>query len=387
MPLPTIFANLTAATGAELDNNFAALGALTLIPCNVLGSANALVLTPLTTTPTQSSYANYVSFLAIAASTNTGAATANVAALGAKNIYKDLFAGPTLLTGGEIAANTMVILTYDSTLNSGAGGFHLQSQVVAFSATPVVGSSARLVGTPFTGGSYKTATWTASELVAETALGGSSVKGVSVSTAFVGTVTGAGGMDTGTIPSSSQLAVYAIYNPTLNTWAALGQSIGAAAQASLTYTGSNLPSGYIYSTLMFVGQTDGSGNMQFFGQRGNKVYTTQTNVVATVAATANVYATVSLSAIVPYSATGVWGTVGGTSVGVNTAVAVAASLSGTAGLSTQYFAASAVSSSVVDGFAAAGQFTDLPMLVPQTLYWKSSNTTQTNVIQIDGYSF
>lgn len=127
MALPVTFAGLTAAQMAQLDQNFAALGALTAIPCVVSGT-NVLTLTQTANTPTIPGYVNYQGFLGAAAGTNTGGVTANVGGLGARNVYKDTAAGPAVLTGGEIFIHNLVILIYDSALNSGAGGFHLQAR-------------------------------------------------------------------------------------------------------------------------------------------------------------------------------------------------------------------------------------------------------------------
>lgn len=55
--------------------------------------------------------------------TNTGAFTLNPSGAGAITVYKDTASGPTALTGGEIAANNIVQVVYDSSL----GGFHLIS--------------------------------------------------------------------------------------------------------------------------------------------------------------------------------------------------------------------------------------------------------------------
>jgi hypothetical protein len=124
MPLPTIFGVLVAATGGELDGNFAALGALTTIPCTAAGS-NAITLTPASNTPTVSAYAQLQGYSGIAASSNTGATTAAVGSLPSLGVYKDGLSGPVALTGGEIVAGNFFVLTYDAALNAGAGGFHL----------------------------------------------------------------------------------------------------------------------------------------------------------------------------------------------------------------------------------------------------------------------
>lgn len=124
MALPVLFAALSQATGADLDEDFAALGALTPIPCTVTGT-NALTLSPLANTPTVTSYSNYMSFTAVAVASNTGAVQAQVGALPLLNVYKDSPTGPVPLTGNEIVTNNVFTLTYDSALNSGVGGFHL----------------------------------------------------------------------------------------------------------------------------------------------------------------------------------------------------------------------------------------------------------------------
>lgn len=125
MALPYSFGNLTAATGWELDTNFNAVGIIGTIPCTISGT-NTLTLTPLANNPTISSYANYTRFSGTIANTNSGAVTANVSGTGALNVYKDTTSGPTALSGSELVAHNTAIFIYDSALNSGAGGFHIQ---------------------------------------------------------------------------------------------------------------------------------------------------------------------------------------------------------------------------------------------------------------------
>ncbi|HFT8927526.1 TPA: carbohydrate kinase, partial [Escherichia coli] len=66
-----------------------------------------------------------------------------------------------------------------------------------------------------------TATWTADELVVETAIGGTQYRLNNLSLSINLATTGAGGMDTGAAPASGFVAIYAIYNPTTKTTAAL----------------------------------------------------------------------------------------------------------------------------------------------------------------------
>ena len=109
MPLPTLFAALTNATGAELDADFAALGALTTITCTIAGS-NTLTLVPGTLTPTVAAYSQGQAYSGIVAATNTGAATAQIGTLPALAIYKDTQSGPVALTGNEMVAGNFVAL-------------------------------------------------------------------------------------------------------------------------------------------------------------------------------------------------------------------------------------------------------------------------------------
>lgn len=127
MALPTTFAAATQATGAQLDNNFNAVGKLGTIPCGVSGT-NSLTLTPTAgIAPTISAYANYLQFSGVVATTNSAAVTAQIGSLAVLNVYKDSPSGPVVCTGGELIAGCMFTLRYDSTLNASAGGFHLTS--------------------------------------------------------------------------------------------------------------------------------------------------------------------------------------------------------------------------------------------------------------------
>ena len=125
MALPYSFTSNTSPTGAQLDDDLAALGALTIIACAISGT-NTLALAPNANTPTVSAYANYMTFVGRAANANsTGGVTANVGAVGALNVYKDSAAGPAVLTGGEIQPFNLIVLIYDTALDGGSGGFHL----------------------------------------------------------------------------------------------------------------------------------------------------------------------------------------------------------------------------------------------------------------------
>jgi hypothetical protein len=156
MALPFLFANVTTLVTSQLDANYSALGALTPIPCTASGS-NAITLTPLANTPTVSAYANYMTFRAVAVLNNTTTATAAVAGLAALPIYKDTGgSGPVALTGSEIVANCEFAIIYDSALNSGNGGFHLDTITLGSSTLSNVVSAAASIGWPAIGATTST---------------------------------------------------------------------------------------------------------------------------------------------------------------------------------------------------------------------------------------
>lgn len=140
MALPNSFSNNTAPTGPELDDNFSAVGALTVIPCVVAGT-NAITMTAAASTPTINAYANYLRISGVAATTNTGATTARLGGLAALNVYRDTPGGPVLLSGGEIVIGCAFTLVYDSALNTGTGGWHLISTANALPYTGTVTNS------------------------------------------------------------------------------------------------------------------------------------------------------------------------------------------------------------------------------------------------------
>lgn len=123
----TTFGALTGPTLPELDTNLLTLAQASSLPCVVSGAANALILTPVAGMPPVAALLNYMSFTAIAASTNSGATTVQIGAIPALNAYKDTPAGPVAMVGTEIVQNCAYSFVYDSTLNASAGGFHVNA--------------------------------------------------------------------------------------------------------------------------------------------------------------------------------------------------------------------------------------------------------------------
>jgi hypothetical protein len=121
MTIVTRLAKGAPLTFAEMDGNFTTIAGLINAGFNYAldsGSLNTLVLT-LATPP--ASYIDGMNFSAKVANTNTGAATLNINGLGAKNIYDG--AG-NLVTAGVLVAGQIYTFVYNSSLNSGLGGFN-----------------------------------------------------------------------------------------------------------------------------------------------------------------------------------------------------------------------------------------------------------------------
>lgn len=97
------------------------------------GSAGAYVYTPSNISyPT--AYVDGDVYAAKLNFTSVGSDTFNVNGLGAKGIYKASASGSTAIAAADLYSGQVVLLGYDSALNSGAGGFH----VMAAYAAPVV---------------------------------------------------------------------------------------------------------------------------------------------------------------------------------------------------------------------------------------------------------
>jgi hypothetical protein len=244
----------------------------------------------------------------------------------------------------------------------------------------VVGLMRGVTGTA--AGGTKTASWTAKELVAETALGGTAYKGAALTLAFNGATTGAGGMDTGSVPTSGDLYVYAIYNPTTNTWATLG-TITADAFTN-TYQGVNPVSGYTASLLLWVGKTDSTPNIVGFNQRDRQIFIPKTNALNLSSGTATTVTAISLSGIVPADALSVGGVAGDN----NSAAACNFLITADTALNTGTVVINAIGQTTTfAGFNDGAMPFTMPLLTAQTIYYQSVGSAQAARIDISSYTF
>ncbi|MCT9017165.1 hypothetical protein N6G05_26800 [Cupriavidus gilardii] len=132
----------------------------------------------------------------------------------------------------------------------------------------VVGSARNarmIVSTP-----SATATFTADEVVVESALGGLTYRLPNFSKTINLATTGAGGMDSGQAPASGFVAIYAIYNPSTGATALLANDATSAAQPEV-YSGTAMPSGYTASALVSIAPTTSGRLLAPMVQRGRVV--------------------------------------------------------------------------------------------------------------------
>lgn len=222
-----------------------------------------------------------------------------------------------------------------------------------------------------------TATVTADEIIVESSLGGSQYRIWSFSKTINLATTGAGGMDTGTVPANGFVGIYAIYNPTTNTSALL--AVNASSQIGEVYGGSNMPSGYTASALLTVVPT-ASSQFKTLTVSGRKVYT-GASVVLSTSSTSSA-SQVNISGVAPLNTKEIEGIISLGSSGSGTMSVSLTTTSGPYGLR-QY------GGYVPAGNSASSSFVNLPVSQPGVIYFSSANSTSgtpSYLVYCSGYS-
>ncbi|WP_334046125.1 hypothetical protein [Burkholderia cepacia] len=226
------------------------------------------------------------------------------------------------------------------------------------------------------------ATFTADEVVVETALGGVAYKLDNFNQTINLATTGAGGTDTGSAPVSGFVALYAIYNPTTKARALLARNATSAVQPNV-YGGGNMPAGYTASALVSVWQTT-SGGLLNVGSQFDRVISTPGFTVLSTTTQAGSYTSFSISGGVPpnaKTARGYQSITGNTaSAGLSSSIAGSASGIGAAGQAATMPTNSA---------SVTTPFPHIPLVTPQTLYYlaAASSGTLTFVVGVYEYTF
>lgn len=224
------------------------------------------------------------------------------------------------------------------------------------------------------------ATFTADEIIVESALGGSTYKLANFSKAINLATTGAGGMDTGSAPTSGYVALYAIYNPATGASALLGKNATSGVQPSV-YSGSNMPAGYTASALVSVWPTNASGQFVAGFQEGRSVGIAVATALNTSTQQAS-YTALSIAGIVPPNAIAVVGTMtAGSSITSTLVISVASNTVGS-GVRTASFGTTGAQSYTVP-------YPRVALSAAQTIYYVATSTAGTPafLINISGYEF
>jgi hypothetical protein len=317
------------------------------------------------TSPVTTSYVAGQTYRFISAGANTtSTVTLNLNSLGAKAVTQ---LGASALQPGAIQSGAVVTVIYDGT----------QFQAIGINnGTGVVGNARNAKMLVTTAGN--TGTFTATEVVVETVLGGVAYRLPNYSQAINLGTTGAGGMDTGLAPVSGYVALYAIYNGTTGTASILAQTVSGVMPE--VYGGANMPSGYTASALLSIWPTNASRQFVIGLQNDRKFDFSLTTALSSSTAQGAV-TTLGVSSIVPANARTVSGQLSGF---VNTAAA---------SFAINLFIASVGAGNVTmsanpaaTGAACQSQFT-IDLSTAQTLFYTSSISggTYTYVISIMSY--
>lgn len=219
-----------------------------------------------------------------------------------------------------------------------------------------------------------TITCTADQLVLAPALGSATTILSNYSQNFSGTTIGAGGMDTGSVPASGWLCLYAISGPA-------GTSIlgtNCTMSSGTIYSGSHLPAGYNSSVLLAPLPTTGSSTIAAVYVRGR--HADEANLTAlNTTSPAGSPTSLGISCCAPPNALEVSGTLSAfTSTSNQTALLV--------GATSALLGLKELAPSSANAFAIDAPF-DVDITIPQTIFYETQPYTGTYEIFISGYKW
>lgn len=220
-----------------------------------------------------------------------------------------------------------------------------------------------------------TATFTADEVIVETALGGPTTKLASYSQVVNLATTGAGAMDTGAAPVSGYVALYAIYGISGTSILAMNAT---SAVAPSVYAGGHMPAGYTQSALIGVWPTNSSGQFMAGNQRDRTLNFANVQVLNSTSATSLI--SLSIAAAVPKNAVSCGGYLNASTASPTNLNLSVASDANSTGLQI---------TAISQATASACAFLGLIMATAQTIYYSgtiTSGTPQFNIF-VSSYSF
>jgi hypothetical protein len=278
-----------------------------------------------------------------------------------------------------VSANTLVVNAGEQvTLTVTSGGWYVSSYSQAPVGAPVGSMRNAKIYIPT---ASATATYTADEVVVETALGGQTYRLFSANDSInlASATKGIGAMDTGSAPVGGYVALYKMFNPvTLAT--GLMAVNATSAKAPEVYGGASLPAGYTASALVSVLPTNASGQFSSCFMLDRTVGIASINLVITSTAP-SAYTLLSIATAAPINAKSITLNMNATSTTVGSLISmvVAADANGL-GLVLSGFTVSSAS-------LGTSSFASVSVLTAQTLYWKATNSTGTPSLNLSTASY
>ncbi|MCO1382563.1 hypothetical protein [Burkholderia multivorans] len=212
-----------------------------------------------------------------------------------------------------VLAQFIVDLTGQDAIDDGTTATLLANLKAAAGASSVGVVGSMRNGRMSVAAASSTATFTADEIIVESALGGLTYRLANFNESINLATTGAGGMDTGTAPASGYVALYAIYSPVKaaqhasdpitypDDGRALLATNATSAIAPNVYAGANMPSGYTASALVSVWPTNASGQFVAAFQRDRQIAWLGTTVLSTTSQVSTP-TSLNVSAAIPLNA-------------------------------------------------------------------------------------
>lgn len=299
------------------------------------GAADAYVVT---LSPALDEYITGMPITFKAANANTGASTIDVNELGAKTIKKN---GSEDLAVGDILAGQIVTIVYDGT----------NFQLMAAPRVLALRDAARgLVVKNNTSNPNYQVDISADEIILQDAAG-NPMRVLNLSMTADITVSGAGGLDTG--------------SEAVSTWYHLWVIAKADGTKSVIFstsaTAPTMPTGYTYKAYLGAVYNNDSGNFIKFHQTGNRVIIAQTTALS--GGTAVNWTEISLVTIVPSTAKEIAGILSTTGTATrNPAMQVAPNTGDTYGWGRRVLACTVANIQITGNF-------EMKLITPQTMYY------------------
>jgi hypothetical protein len=254
-------------------------------------------------------------------------------------------------------------------------------QAVVSPPAPVVASIRN--GRMYVSAAGTSGTFTADEVVVETALGGIAARLANYSGSLSLGATGAGGMDTGGAPAGGYINIYAIAGPA--GVSILAQNAATNGSPSI-YGGAHLPSGYTQSALLAIWPTNSSGQLApGLALDRHFDYQTPPKVMSGVTGPSTLTSQ-SIAGGAPPAARTVDVTIATGSTTLNLIASVAGDATGTGLRSSVGTNVAATKSWAIGSATTLVTFMAVPITSSQTVFWEEISGT-TDSMYVLGYSW